>query len=78
MSCENEQATRTTPAATDNDERDSSSTSLRGAADGADDTPHTEPSDNPPEGEIEEIGGRPGPDPSRYGDWEKNGRCIDF
>ncbi len=25
-----------------------------------------------------EIGGRGGPDPTRYGDWEKNGRCIDF
>ena len=26
-----------------------------------------------------EIGGRPsGLDPTRYGDWEKNGRCIDF
>ena len=25
-----------------------------------------------------EVGGRPGPDPTRYGDWEKNGRCIDF
>ena len=25
-----------------------------------------------------EIGGRDGPDPTRYGDWEKNGRCIDF
>ena len=25
-----------------------------------------------------EIGGRPGPDPTRYGDWEKAGRCIDF
>ena len=21
---------------------------------------------------------RPPPDPTRYGDWEKNGRCIDF
>jgi len=21
---------------------------------------------------------RPAPDPTRYGDWEKNGRCIDF
>jgi len=20
----------------------------------------------------------PAPDPTRYGDWEKNGRCIDF
>lgn len=25
-----------------------------------------------------EYGGRKGPDPVRYGDWEKNGRCIDF
>ncbi len=26
-----------------------------------------------------EIGGRAsGLDPTRYGDWEKNGRCIDF
>lgn len=25
-----------------------------------------------------EIGGRNGPDPTRYGDWEKNGRCVDF
>ena len=27
---------------------------------------------------AKEIGGRDGPDPTRYGDWEKNGRCIDF
>lgn len=28
---------------------------------------------------VPEIGGRQdGPDPTRYGDWEKNGRCIDF
>ncbi|MGB0955261.1 MAG: DUF1674 domain-containing protein [Panacagrimonas sp.] len=28
---------------------------------------------------IEEIGGRRnGLDPTRYGDWEKDGRCIDF
>ncbi|MGH8140768.1 MAG: DUF1674 domain-containing protein [Steroidobacteraceae bacterium] len=25
-----------------------------------------------------EIGGPPGPEPTRFGDWEKNGRCIDF
>ncbi len=25
-----------------------------------------------------EIGGRKGPDPTRYGDWEQKGRCIDF
>ena len=28
--------------------------------------------------EVVEIGGRGGLDPTRYGDWEKNGRCIDF
>lgn len=28
--------------------------------------------------EVPEIGGRDGLDPTRYGDWEKNGRCIDF
>ena len=27
---------------------------------------------------AEEIGGRDGPEPTRFGDWEKNGRCIDF
>ena len=25
-----------------------------------------------------EVGGRGGLDPTRYGDWEKSGRCIDF
>lgn len=25
-----------------------------------------------------EIGGPTGPEPTRYGDWEKNGRCSDF
>jgi len=32
----------------------------------------------PPASAQVEIGGRDGPDPTRYGDWEKNGRCIDF
>jgi hypothetical protein len=26
----------------------------------------------------EEIGGPKGPEPTRFGDWERNGRCIDF
>jgi hypothetical protein len=26
----------------------------------------------------QEIGGPKGPEPTRFGDWEKNGRCIDF
>jgi len=25
-----------------------------------------------------EIGGPSGPEPTRFGDWEKHGRCIDF
>lgn len=27
---------------------------------------------------VREIGGPTGPEPTRYGDWEKKGRCIDF
>jgi len=30
--------------------------------------------DQPPR----EVGGREGPEPTRFGDWEKSGRCIDF
>ena len=42
-----------------------------GAADGAD--PATA------KGGVPEIGGRKdGTDPTRFGDWEKQGRCIDF
>lgn len=25
-----------------------------------------------------EIGGPKGPEPTRYGDWERNGKCVDF
>jgi hypothetical protein len=28
--------------------------------------------------EARETGGREGPDPTRFGDWEIKGRCIDF
>ena len=28
--------------------------------------------------QAKEVGGRDGLDPTRFGDWEKNGRCIDF
>ena len=27
---------------------------------------------------LREIGGPKGKEPTRYGDWEKNGRCSDF
>ena len=42
---------------------------------GADEADDQSPS---PEDRPKEIGGREGPDPTRYGDWEKGGRCIDF
>jgi hypothetical protein len=38
-----------------------------------DDNTPSEVADRP-----KEIGGRGGLDPTRYGDWEKAGRCIDF
>ena len=28
--------------------------------------------------QSEELGGPKGPEPTRYGDWERKGRCIDF
>ena len=27
---------------------------------------------------TQEYGGPKGPEPTRFGDWEKGGRCIDF
>ncbi|WP_211226153.1 DUF1674 domain-containing protein [Solimonas flava] len=41
--------------------------------------PDRSPAAPPAPGQVREIGGRrDGPEPTRYGDWEKNGRCIDF
>lgn len=41
-----------------------------------------DPSQGEPQGEPEdqpkEIGGRAGPEPTRYGDWEVGGLCTDF
>jgi len=38
--------------------------------------------DRAPPGERDpgprEVGGPKGPEPTRYGDWERNGRCYDF
>jgi hypothetical protein len=31
-----------------------------------------------PYSKPEEIGGPAGPEPTRFGDWERKGRCIDF
>jgi hypothetical protein len=32
----------------------------------------------PPLPAPREVGGREGPEPTRFGDWELRGRCIDF
>ena len=32
----------------------------------------------PESGATDEFGGPKGPEPTRYGDWERKGRCIDF
>ena len=47
------------------------------------DQPTTEPDEKPktpaaPAPRPREIGGPKGPEPTRYGDWEVGGRCIDF
>jgi hypothetical protein len=38
--------------------------------------PDPKPAAPPPR--PKEIGGPKGPEPTRYGDWEYNGRCTDF
>jgi len=38
--------------------------------------PEPKPAEQPPR--PKEIGGPKGPEPTRYGDWEYNGRCTDF
>ena len=36
-----------------------------------------QPAAKPP-AKTKEHGGPNGPEPTRYGDWERNGRCSDF
>ena len=44
------------------------------------DTAKPEPKPVPPEKpkKVEETGGPPGPEPTRYGDWQFNGKVTDF
>lgn len=30
------------------------------------------------DGKVKELGGPKGPEPTRFGDWERDGRCVDF
>ncbi len=54
------------------------------AAQAAAPAPTSEPAGNtgkPPTGNTgkpQEIGGPSGPEPTRFGDWERNGICVDF
>jgi hypothetical protein len=32
----------------------------------------------PPQGQSEAMGGPEGAEPTRFGDWERKGRCSDF
>jgi hypothetical protein len=50
-----------------------------GAPQGADRASATgTPRPHPKPPAVPEIGGPQGPEPTRYGDWEKGGRCTDF
>jgi hypothetical protein len=46
---------------------------LRALAEAEDRRRTAKPADLPPE-----LGGRKGPEPVRYGDWEKKGLAVDF
>jgi hypothetical protein len=40
--------------------------------------PRDEQDTGPEVSSTKEVGGPKGPEPTRYGDWEKAGSCIDF
>lgn len=42
-----------------------------------DDQKESPNAETPPQAE-KEVGGPKGPEPTRYGDWEKGGICSDF
>ncbi len=41
-------------------------------------TPAATPADLPKKPAPKEVGGPVGPEPTRYGDWERKGRVSDF
>jgi len=40
--------------------------------------PAKKPSTKPVPVKAKETGGPAGPEPTRFGDWERGGRCVDF
>jgi hypothetical protein len=58
---------------------DSSATGPRKLQEGlVEERPRTPKPERPVQPAVPEIGGPKGPEPTRYGDWEKGGRCTDF
>ncbi len=53
---------------------DEKTAETEGAGAEAPDTDEKQPVEKQPK----EVGGRAGPEPTRYGDWELNGICVDF
>jgi hypothetical protein len=55
---------------------------IEGMANTPKDIPKSEPAKSDEAAKLpakpREIGGPKGPEPTRYGDWEVNGRCTDF
>ena len=61
------------PVSTKSDENIKQSVAIESNAT-PDETAGTDEPDKP----EREIGGPKGPEPTRFGDWERNGRCSDF
>lgn len=55
------------------EQRDLPPEALRALAEAEERRKNAKPADLPPE-----LGGRDGPEPVRYGDYEKKGLCVDF
>ena len=53
---------------------DEKTTETEDAKEGGPGASRKKPAVRPPR----EVGGRAGPEPTRYGDWEVNGICVDF
>jgi len=53
-------------------------TERRQADEGGAETPAAVEPEGPEGKRPREIGGPKGPEPTRYGDWERGGRAIDF
>jgi len=55
---------------------------MRDQPDSSETVPETPPPERPmartPPPMPKEVGGPPGPEPTRYGDWQYKGRCTDF